>query len=275
MNGAQPGYLAEQAGGLLRIIFNTPDQGNPIPAAAVIPLTARFQAAQSDPSVRCILVSGAGKHFSTGGNVANFFDELANGPGYLAETFRGRLNLTAGLVDAVLGFDRPIIAAIRGGVAGAGLLFALAADVVLADDTAMLLFAHQRVGLTPDAGVSYLLPRAVGLREAKRLVLTAARLDATEARRLGLIHRLVAADQLEPAAIKLAAQFCRAPQQAIRTAKSLLTESLGATLERQLAAETDAIVGCVADADFAEGVTAFIEKREVRFPSAEASLPDV
>jgi 2-(1,2-epoxy-1,2-dihydrophenyl)acetyl-CoA isomerase len=268
MSQAGPGFLAEQSGGILTITFNTPEQGNPIPAAAVLPLVARFEAAQNDPAIRCILLRGAGKHFSTGGNVANFYQELAMGPEHLAETFRARLELTARLVEAVLAFDRPIVAEIKGAVAGAGLLFALAADVVLADETAMLLFSHQRVGLTPDAGVSYLLPRAIGQREAKRLVLTAARLGAAEALRLGLIHQVVEADVLEAEAGRLAQRFAQAPRQALRLAKRLLTDSLTSTLGAQLTAETGAIVTCVADADFAEGVTAFIEKRTARFGPA-------
>jgi len=268
MASAGPGYLAEQTGGLLRITFNTPEQGNPIPAAAVLPLTALFKTARDDTSIRCILVRGAGRHFSTGGNVAGFFQELAHGPDHLAATFRERLTLTAGLVEAILAFNRPIVAAIQGGVAGAGLLFALAADVVLADATAMFLFSHQRVGLTPDAGVSYLLPRAIGLRHARRLILTAAKLEAEEAARLGLVHHLVNTDALQEEATKLAQKFCEAPQQAISRAKQLLSESLASPLGTQLAAETDAIAACVADADFAEGVTAFMEKRTARFPSA-------
>jgi 2-(1,2-epoxy-1,2-dihydrophenyl)acetyl-CoA isomerase len=253
---------------LLRITFNTPEQGNPIPAAAVLPLTALFEAAQHDATTRCILVRGAGRHFSTGGNVAGFLQELAHGPDHLAASFRERLTLTAGMVEAILAFDRPIIAAIQGGVAGAGLLFALAADVVLADKTALFLFSHQRVGLTPDAGVSYLLPRAIGLRQAKCLILTAAKLEAEEAARLGLIHHLTEQDTLQDEAAKLAQKFCDAPQQAISRAKRLLTDSMGSTLGAQLAAEADAIADCVADADFAEGVRAFMEKRAVRFPSA-------
>jgi 2-(1,2-epoxy-1,2-dihydrophenyl)acetyl-CoA isomerase len=132
----------------------------------------------------------------------------------------------------------------------------------------MFLFSHQRVGLTPDAGVSYLLPRAIGMRQAKRLILTAAKLEAEEAARLGLIHHLVEKDALADEADRLALRFCDAPQQAISRAKRLLNESLASPLGAQLEAETDAITACVADADFAEGVTAFVEKRAARFPSA-------
>lgn len=263
-----PAYLVEREGGVLRLTFNRPQFGNAVPASAVLPLTAQFQAAAADETVRCILISGHGKNFSAGGNIAGFAEDIAKGPEFLKSSFEERLTRLAGLVRAVINFDKPIIAAVRGGVAGAGLLFALAADLVIADETAFFLFAHQLMGLTPDAGVSYLLPRAVGLRQAKRLVLTAARLDANEAKQIGLINRLVNPDMLQAEAAKAAAKFAKGPRRAVHAAKALLEASLEADLAMQLQAETRALVACVQDPDFAEGVQAFVERRPVRFPSA-------
>jgi 2-(1,2-epoxy-1,2-dihydrophenyl)acetyl-CoA isomerase len=267
MTDDAPDYLVEQSGGVLSLTFNRPEHGNAIPAASVTPLTDLFKAAKADPAVRCILIAGKGKHFSTGGDLNAFARDIAEGPAFLAESFSGRLESLAGLVEAVVGFDRPIVAAVRGGVAGAGLLYTLAADIVIGDETAFFLFSHQRVGLSPDGGVSYLLPRVVGLRQATRLIFTAAKVDAEEARQIGLLTSIVSAESLEAEAAKTAARFAKSPQRAIKLAKGLLGASLGSSLRDQLRAEKNGIVECVQDPDFAEGVNSFIEKRPVRFPS--------
>jgi len=261
-------YLVEQSGGLLTLTFNRPEQGNAISSESTLGIASVFKNAQADPSVRAILINGRGKHFSTGGNLSAFAEEIARGPDYLRDAFQSRMGQVAEMVEALVAFDRPIVAAIRGGVAGAGLLFALVADLAIGDETAFFLFAHQRVGLSPDGGVSYLLPRVVGTREARRLLFTAAKVDAPEAKELGLLTSIVSGETLDAEAVKLAQRFTKSPQRAIRTAKQLLGASLDATLSAQLTAEAAGIVDCVCDPDFAEGVHSFLEKRPTKFPSA-------
>ncbi len=112
-----------------------------------------------------------------------------------------------------------------------------------------------------------MLPRVVGLRQATRLIFTAAKVDAEEARQLGLLTSIVSAESLEAEAAKTAARFAKSPQRAIKLAKGLLGASLASSLRDQLRAEKNGIVECVQDPDFAEGVNSFIEKRPVRFPS--------
>ncbi len=258
-------YLVDFEDGLLTLTFNRPEFGNAIPSTAVPQLTVLFQTAQADLSVRCILVRGTGKVFSAGGDVASFARSLEQGTEARQADFRERLERLAALVEAVVAFDRPVVASVRGAAAGAGLLYPLAADVVIGDDSATFVFAHQRVGLSPDGGVSYLLPRLVGARTARMLLLTAAKVDAPEARELGLLNRIVAADALEAESLKLARRLASAPQKAVRHAKRLANAASDASLADQMRAETRAIVDCVGDPDFAEGVKAFIEKRPARF----------
>jgi 2-(1,2-epoxy-1,2-dihydrophenyl)acetyl-CoA isomerase len=175
------------------------------------------------------------------------------------------------LVQAVVAFDRPVVAAIRGATAGVGLLFPLAADVAIGDDSAAFVFAHQRVGLSPDGGVTSLLPQVVGERTARTLLLSAAKIDAVEAHRLGILSRVVAAEVLAQESDRLTQRLAQAPRGAIVAAKRLVRASKTTPLGEQLAAETAAMVDCVGNADFIEGVRAFIEKRPARFPSANTS----
>jgi 2-(1,2-epoxy-1,2-dihydrophenyl)acetyl-CoA isomerase len=267
---ADGGYGVTRGDGLLRITFDRPEQGNALPPGAVPQLTALLRAAQSDRSVRCLLFEGAGKVFSAGGDVAGFAKSLEIDPAARQQDFARRLGNLSALVEALAAFERPIVVGVRGAAAGAGLLYPLIADYVVGDPSASFVFAHQRVGLSPDGGVSYLLPRVVGERAARTLLLTAAKIDAQEALRLGILSRLVAADVFEADVMSAARRLAAAPQQAVAAAKRLVNEASQNSLARQLEAERAQIVQCVAHPDFEEGVRAFLEKRRPDFPSTRA-----
>lgn len=260
-------FLVALADGVLRLTFNRPEFGNALPSAAMPMLERLFRAAQADLGIRCILVEGTGKVFCAGGDLLGFAHSIEQEPGARQADFAQRLAVVGGLVQAVLAFDRPVVAAIRGAAAGVGLLYPLAADVAIGDESATFVFAHQRVGLSPDGGVTMLLPQVVGERTARTLLLTAAKLDATEAHRLGILSRIVPADDLARESVELARRLAQAPQRAIVAAKRLVTASSSSSIAEQLAAESAALVACVGDPDFAEGVRAFIEKRRPFFPS--------
>ena len=265
MSPAKPPFLVDRADGVLTLAFNRPEAGNAIPREAVGDLTALFQSIRGDASVRAVLVRGEGKNFSAGGDVRNFALSLDQSVEERRASFAERLDAVTALVEAYLAIEVPIVAACQGAVAGAGLMYPLGADYVLADASAAFLFSHQRIGLTPDGGVSLLLPRVVGARRAAELVLTAARLDADEAFRFGIVSRVVDADQLQEETLKQARRFSRGPASAIRRAKQLLSASLANPARVQLEAERDAIVAAVGEPDFEEGVRAFLEKRSPRF----------
>jgi len=266
-------YLVDLNEGVLRVTFNRPEHGNAIPSTAVPELSSLFQEAKADPGVRCILIQGKGKVFSAGGDVGSFATSIKQEVGARQADFSRRLGNLAGLVEAIVAFDRPVVAAIRGAVAGAGLMYPLVADYAIGDDSATFVFAHQRVGLAPDGGVSYLLPQVVGTRTARTLLLTAAKLDAQEAFRLGILSRIVPADELESEALKIAQRFALAPQRAVSLAKRLVNAADSRPLADQLQAEREGIVACVADPDFSEGVMAFVEKRKADFPSTRVRSP--
>lgn len=257
--------LVERSDGVLKLTLNRPKFRNAI-SSEMTPVLARiFGEAQADPSVRCILIAGAGEHFSAGGDIAGFKRSLEIPAAQRRDEFNERLNRASVMVQTLLAFDRPIVVRCKGAVAGAGLMFVLAADLVLADETASFMFAHQRMALSPDGGVSWLLPRVVGLRQAKRLLLTAATIGSTEALNLGLVTALHAASELDAAIETTIRALARAPQEATRTAKRLLDQSLANTAASQLDAEREGIVRCVGENDFAEAVDAFLAKRPARF----------
>lgn len=261
-------YLVEVREGVLRLSFNRPEFGNAIPQAMVPALTDLFRDAQADPAIRCILIRGEGRIFSAGGDVAGFKRSLEQDAPTRQADFGRRLPLARKLAEAVSDFERPIVASVRGAAAGAGLFYTLVADYAIGDESATFVFAHQKVGLTPDAGLTTVLPQVVGLRMARMLILTAAKVNAAEAQRLGILHRIVPADTLEDEAMRMALQLARAPQTAIKLAKRMVNATPGLSRAEQLDAETAGIVECVGDDDFVEGVTAFMEKRPASFRSA-------
>lgn len=261
-------YLVDLDDGVLRVSFNRPAFGNAMLEGAAAGLVQLFRQARAAEQVGCVLISGEGKNFSAGGDVSGFARSLEQDvPTRQADFSRRLMNLRA-LVEAVLAFDRPIVVSMRGAAAGAGLFYPLAADYVIGDPSAMFAFAHLNIGLCPDNGVSAMLPQVVGQRMARSLVLTAARVKADEALRLGLVSRIVEPEELDAEAGKIAQRLARAPRRAAILAKKLVNDSVQQSLSEQLDAEMNGIVACVGDSDFEEGVRAFLEKRKPNFHSA-------
>lgn len=259
------GYLTDLTDGVLTLTFNAPEARNPFRHSMVAEFTAIFRRAQTDPAVRCLLIQGEGAHLSSGGDIAGFRRALDQPVADLQAEFHDRLDRAAEMVLALTAFDRPVVVRARGAVTGAGMLMPLAADLVIGDETALFVFAYNRLGLSPDGGVSWLLPRAVGERQARRLLLTAASIGADEALRLGLLDQLVPAADLDAAVAKATRQFAQGSQGAAARTKTLLSQAMATGLHPQLIAERDAIVASVGHPDFAEAVHAFLEKRKPRF----------
>lgn len=261
-------YLVEIAEGVLTLSFNRPEAGNAIPSQNIPLLADLFREAQASSYVRSILIRGEGKVFSAGGDVAGFKRSLEQSKEDRAEDFGRRLGVAGEFAKAVWAFEGGIVTAVRGAAAGAGLFYPLIADYAIGDPSAAFVFAHQRVGLTPDAGLTTVLPQVVGVRMARALLLSAAKLDAEEALRLGMLNDIVPPDELDAKALKIAKRFAEAPQLAFKTTKAMINATPHRTLNEMLDAERAGIVSCVSDDDFDEGVRAFLEKRQAAFPSA-------
>jgi 2-(1,2-epoxy-1,2-dihydrophenyl)acetyl-CoA isomerase len=172
--------------------------------------------------------------------------------------------LIEGVHAAVLNFrrmDKPVIAAVHGAVAGFGLSLMLAADLVLASESAYFTLAYSNIALSPDGGATWSLPRHVGLKRAMEIALLGERFDALRAHELGLVNRLVAPEQLAAETQKLARRLALGPAAALARTKALLNQSFDNSLEAQLLAEQGYFADCAAHPDFAEGLAAFFEKR--------------
>ncbi|QMU72907.1 enoyl-CoA hydratase/isomerase family protein [Streptacidiphilus sp. P02-A3a] len=259
--------LHRVAEGVSWITLNRPEALNAVTAEMRESLVGLLEAASADPGVRAVVLTGAGRGFCAGADLRAAPNDA---PGGAAERVAGDVArmLRRGvqrLVAAVLDCEKPVLAAVNGPTAGVGVPLALACDLVLMADTASLVPAFVRRGLVPDGGAAYLLPRLVGPQRAKELLFLGDRLTAADAERLGLVNRVVPAAELEPTARAWAARLASGPTRTIALTKELLNTALEADRSAAFAAEAAAQEANLATADAAEGVRAFVERREPDF----------
>ena len=254
--------LAERDGALGWVRINHPERLNAFTGDMREQLERAFAALEADEDVRCVIVTGVGRAFSTGGDV-NAMAELIEA-GDVAR-FEALVRAGARVVERIEAMTKPVIAAVNGPAAGAGACLALACDLRVASETASIGFTFARVGLHPDWGGTYFLPRLVGPGLAAELILTGGMIGAERAERLGLFNRVVPAAELEPAVRGLAGQIAAGPAVPIAYARKALRRALGWTLGEALEYEVQAQLAAFATPDFREGITAFREKRAPHF----------
>ena len=257
--------LSRSSNGIGRLTFNRPEQRNAMSPEMLEVFHRELQELNARADIRCIVIDGAGGNFVAGGDIKAWARLQGQSPQQRSEDFRARMGAalpTTLLFDSI---EKPLIAAVRGYSIGAGLAFVLGADFVLADQTAALVFAHIRMGLVPDMGVTYYLTRMVGERRALQLTLLGSQLDAVQAKELGLIDEVVAPDALEEAVAALTAKILAVPARAAVETKRLLRQSRQNGLAEQFSAEVEGLARCVADDDFMEAVAAFTQRRQPKF----------
>jgi len=251
--------LRETADGVLTLTLNRPDALNSFTIEMKEALLAELKEAAREKSVRVVILTGAGRAFSAGQDLKE-----RQGPGVvdLGTELRMRYNP---IILAMRRLEKPIIGAVNGVAAGAGMSVALACDIVIASESASFIEAFGRVGLVPDTGSTWFLPRLVGYARAAEMVFTAEPVDAATAERIGLVNRVAAADQLMDEARSIATKLAAASPRALALAKRGLNRSLESGLEESLEyeAQLQSIAG--RSKDHAEGVAAFVEKRPPRF----------
>lgn len=257
--------LYERQGDLAIITLNRPAALNALDRAMIDGLALASARAADDPLARVVLIRGAGEHFMAGGDLRWFRAEIDGRHPDIAAAFAITIDDVHASTRAIRHMNKPVIAAVQGAVAGFGLSLMMACDFALAADSAYFTLAYCHIGLSPDGGATWSLPRLVGLRKATELALLGERFDAATAASLGLINRVVPADQLASEAEALAARLARGPAVALARTKALLQASFGQSLEQQLDAEKQAFAACAAEPDFAEGLAAFAEKRKPIF----------
>ena len=254
--------LAGLAGGVLTLTLNRPDKLNSFNEEMHLALRAEIQRAHDDPEVRAVLLTGSGRGFCAGQDLGDR-DPRKGGPapdlGRTLETF---YNPNLRLIRAL---EKPVLCAVNGVAAGAGANIAIACDIVLAAKSAKFIQAFSKIGLIPDAGGSWSLARILGEPRAKALALTAEPLSAEKAAEWGLIWKAVEDDALMTEAQALARALAAGPTLGLGLTKRLIQASAVNSLDEQLDMERDCQRAAGLSADYAEGVTAFLDKRKPEF----------
>jgi 2-(1,2-epoxy-1,2-dihydrophenyl)acetyl-CoA isomerase len=257
----QIGYHVD--GNVAIITLNRPDKLNAFTTPMLKELGQVLKQAERDEAVRAIVITGTGRGFCAGQDVRELQErQKATGQADLMEHLQG---LYHPIIQRMRRMEKPIIAAINGVAAGAGASLALACDLRVASENALFIQAFVNVGLIPDSGSTFFLPRLVGLGRALELVFTGRPVNAEEAERLGIFNRVVPHEELMDAAVELARQLAQGPTKVIGLAKRALNRSWLLELEEALdyEAQLQAIAGSTED--HREGVAAFLEKRAPKF----------
>jgi len=248
----------EPVEGVAVLTLNRPAVLNAIDVGLAKALAHALARAQDTPGVRAILIRGAGRAFCAGGDISTFQGDPARAVERTIAHFHPA-------IERLAACPLPTVAAVHGAVAGAGMSLMLACDFTLAASDAGFTLAYPKIGATIDGGASWFLPRVLGSRGAKQLAMLSERFDAEAALALGLVNRVVSADDFEAETMRFARQLASGPTKAFATIKRLIDASPFRTLSEQLEAEKQGFVDVASSADFAEGFAAFLAKRPPSF----------
>jgi len=251
-----------EADGIATVTLCRPDRLNAFVGHMRRDLAEALEDAGSDRNVRVVIITGAGRAFCAGGDIA-FMAELMQRRD--SEEFSRILGAGRRVILAIRQMTKPVIAAVNGPASGAGCNLALACDLRIASNTATFSQSFAKVGLHPDWGGTYFLPRLVTPNKACELFFLGESIGAEEALRLGIVNQVVAPEDLESTTLQLAERLRAAPPIALAAAKHAVYMSQAAELEEMLRYETEAQLRCFDSDDGHEGVHAFLEKREPRF----------
>jgi 2-(1,2-epoxy-1,2-dihydrophenyl)acetyl-CoA isomerase len=254
--------VVERDGHLGWVRINRPERLNAFAEDMRDRLDAALAELDGDRNIRCVAIVGIGRAFSTGGDVQVLADLKSRQD---VGAFEALVKAGMRVVKRVDGMNKPVIAAVNGAAAGAGASLALACDIRVASLNASIGLTFTRIGLHPDWGAAYFLPRLLGSALAAELIFTGGMISAKRAERLGLFNAVVPAGELEPAVRGLAGQIAGGPAAVIADAKRTLRRSLAADLDEILEMEAEAQLRAFRSEESAEGVRAFLEKRAPRF----------
>jgi len=249
------------ADGIATITFNRPRVMNALDAESITAFCVACERAASDTAVRVVVLRGAGPAFLAGGDVASFKENLPR----VSDTVIELAGALHGGILALRRAPKPVIASVHGAVAGAGMSIMMACDLIVAAEGTQCSMAYSRIATSPDGGVSWFLPRALGYQKAMELLLLSDAVDVAALQALGMIYRVVSLESLAAATNTLAQRLAAGPAMAYAETKALVNRSQAQQLGEHLDAEAAAFARCAAHADFAEGVTAFVEKRKAVF----------
>lgn len=245
------------------ITLNRPAAFNSLDLEAKVALLDALRAAADDPSVRAVVLTGTGRGFCVGQDLREF--ATASRTGSPAEVFTTVAEHYSPACELLASMPKPVVAAVNGAAAGAGMSLALAADFRIAADTATFTTAFTAIGLTPDTGMSWLLPRLVGPAKAAELLMLSPTLSALDAAELGLVNSVVPAAELAAAATELAGRLAAGPTLALAAVRRLLRAAGDNSLTESLKMEHEAIVAAGGTKDHAAALTSFLAKQRPEF----------
>jgi 2-(1,2-epoxy-1,2-dihydrophenyl)acetyl-CoA isomerase len=243
------------------ITLDRPEAMNTLNNVMADELLTAIQTLNKDNSVAVIMLCGAGSSFMAGGDIDYFYKNLES----LPTEVENIIDTVHQFVENIVNCPKPVIAAVHGSVAGIGMSFMLACDLVIAAEGTKFTTAYSKIGITPDGGCTYFLPRLVGFQKAKELIMLSTLLDAEQAKDMGLINFIVPAACLTEEAERLAQKLLKGPKLVYAKVKNLVNQSMENDLAAQLNLEKQSFRASTATKDFKEGVTAFIKKQKPEF----------
>jgi 2-(1,2-epoxy-1,2-dihydrophenyl)acetyl-CoA isomerase len=259
---SEDAVLLRRQEGIATITLNRPDKLNAIDDDVRQGLAAALDAVERDREVRVAVITGAGRGFCAGGDIQKMI-ELKKG--YHSATFRGYLEAGHAVVRRIREIPKPVVASVNGPAAGAGMNLALACDLRIASEKAIFTQAFSSIGLHPDWGGTFSLPRLVGIGKAMEIFWFNDPISAEEAKRLGLVNFVAEHESLEKATLWLAQRLAAAPPLPMALLKQSLYERIQTELDRVMEQELEAQMKCFGSEDFSEGLRAFEEKRPPKF----------
>ena len=252
-----PGVDTTVDDGVLRVTLNRPARMNAVKTETLEAIAEAFEKHADDPSVRVAVLTGAGRAFCSGADIAG--RDLSAPP--RADTIDAANRVTA----AIRAFPRPVVGAVNGAAAGVGVSLALACDLTVAKESGYFLLAFTKIGLMPDGGASALVAASIGRARALRMALLAERFPAPEALAAGLIAEVYSDDEFDSAVETLVQRLADGPSTAFESTKNAINDATLTELDNAFAREREGQLALLGSADFAEGVTAFQEKRAANF----------
>jgi 2-(1,2-epoxy-1,2-dihydrophenyl)acetyl-CoA isomerase len=259
---SQPVLMDKLEGGVMTLTLNRPERLNALNAALVEALSAGVKRAVTEADCRAVLITGAGRGFCAGADLADRAMTPGGARPDLGQSLERGLNP---IIRAIRNLPKPVVCAVNGPAAGAGANLALACDIVLAAKSAQFLQAFARIGLIPDAGGTFVLPRLIGEARARALMMLAEPIGAEQAQAVGMIYRAVDDQDLMGEAHTIAERLAAGPTHALGLIKRALAASPGNNLDAQLDLERDLQREAGAGDEYMEGVRAFLDKRPADF----------
>lgn len=254
-----PSVLLSISNGVATITLNRPDKLNAFNREMALLLQKLLDQCHEDGTIKCIVLTGAGKAFSAGQDLAELVGE---NPPSMQQILSEHYNP---IITRIRLLPKPLIAAVNGVAAGAGANIALCADIVVATETASFIQAFSKIGLIPDSGGTYLLPRLIGWQKASALAMLGDKVSAAEAEKMGMIYKCFAQEDFEASIQKMATQLAQMPTKGLALTKQALNASFTNTYDAQLALEDVLQQQAAQTQDYNEGVQAFLEKRLPNF----------